>query len=140
MSSRICSMCSHCSFFVLQKEHLLQRHHAFQRIFEGGALHRTPAFDCCSFDVNYSKSADTLQKVRSAGNRRASLFRGLVYLHVCQGAQRVVFCACESRDARPVFGASARVSRLGPVFVRWSCRSVSSADFCLRWLRESLSP
>jgi hypothetical protein len=44
------------------------------------------------------------------------------------------------RNARPVFGASARVSRLGPVFVRWSCRSVSSADFCLRWLRESLSP
>jgi hypothetical protein len=115
---------------------LLQRHHAFQRIFEGGALHRTPAFDYRSFDVNYSESADTLQKVRNAGNRRASLFGGLVYLHVCQGAQRVVFCACLSRDARPVFGASARVSRLGPVFVRRSCRNVSRADFCLRLLRE----
>ena len=136
MSSRMFSMCSHRSFFVLQKEHLLQRHHAFQRIFEGGALHRTPAFDYRSFDVNYSESADTLQKVRNAGNRRASLFGGLVYLHVCQGAQRVVFCACLSRDARPVFGASARVSRLGPVFVRRSCRNVSRADFCLRLLRE----
>ncbi len=119
---------------------MLQRHHAFQRIFEGGALHRTPALIVAHL-VSIAANLPVLYRRFEALEIGVHLY--LEGWFTCMFAKVLCFvllCPCVWCDARPVLGASACVSCLGPVLMRWRCRSVSCADIYLLWLLESLLP